>query len=506
MDSMTFRHLEELVVARTGLQVRDRDRDTFCGFVESRMKVLKLAHPEAYHQLLSSNGNGNSSEWEQLISVLANNESYFFRDSGQFSLLRYHILPELIRRNRRTCSLRLWSAGCSTGEEPYSLAILVDQLLPGRSHWDVAILGTDLDGAALQHARQGLYERWSFRATPPDIQRQYFHAHGARQEIDEQIRQMVTFRFGNLLSDPYPNKTMGICDMDLIVCRNVFIYFDRSAVADILRKLTNTLQESGYLLTGHAELHDQKLCGLQPKVFPESTILQRVQTTSPGTPSAASGQDQKVLPPSGTKTPPPSDHREKSHVVRPVDGTGLQQSSEPALPKLEARDKTETPQALELLSQAEAMVHAGSYRTAIERLTCLLERDADNHGALSLMAEAYANLGDHDAAAAWCRKAIEADSLGALPYYLLAHIAEEQGDLPQAKELLKKVVYLSPGLVMIYLELGALYERDQDLAKAQSMRDAATELLAVLPTDASVDPYGHVRAGELAQQLREGLP
>ncbi|MBI3921511.1 MAG: protein-glutamate O-methyltransferase CheR, partial [Armatimonadetes bacterium] len=235
---MTFRHLEELVVTRTGLQVRDRDREAFCGFVESRMKVLRLAHPEAYHQLLASDGNGNSSEWEQLVSALANNESYFFRDSGQFSLLKYHLLPELIAQNRQRGTLRLWSAGCSTGEEPYSLAILIDQLLPRKEdHWEVQILGTDIDGEALQRAREGVFGKWSFRAMPPDIQRNYFHPRRDVWEVDNRIRKMVTFRLGNLLSDPFPNRTLGICDMDLILCRNVFIYFDRGAVTEVVRKL-----------------------------------------------------------------------------------------------------------------------------------------------------------------------------------------------------------------------------------------------------------------------------
>ena len=113
--------------------------------IKMRMAQQQLPNPEAYYQLLAVDTAASRQEWEELVLPLTIGESYFFRDSGQFSLLRHHILPELIERNRSTRSLRIWSAGCSTGEEPYSLAILVHELLPSHDDWDIVILGTDVN-------------------------------------------------------------------------------------------------------------------------------------------------------------------------------------------------------------------------------------------------------------------------------------------------------------------------------------------------------------------------
>lgn len=201
-------------------------------------------------------------------------ETYFFRDHGQFDLLRQRLLPELIERRRKAKSLRLWSAGCSSGEEAYSLAMLVDMLLPAREGWDILIIGSDIDPTALTKARRGSYGKWSFRMVPPALQARYFRRTGDEWMLDENIRRMVTFRSIDLVDNPFPVGELR--DMDLILCRNVFIYFETKAVAVVSDKLAAALGEGGYLMTGHAELTGRRPRNMQSRLFPESVVYQRV--------------------------------------------------------------------------------------------------------------------------------------------------------------------------------------------------------------------------------------
>ena len=130
METSLLQRFTQLITAHIGLQIREAETDKVRHTIRSRMTEQQLINPEAYFQLLASDTAASRQEWEELVLPLTIGESYFFRDSGQFSLLRQRIIPELIERNSATRSLRIWSAGCSTGEEPYSLAILVHELLP----------------------------------------------------------------------------------------------------------------------------------------------------------------------------------------------------------------------------------------------------------------------------------------------------------------------------------------------------------------------------------------
>ncbi len=206
-------------------------------------------------------------------------ETYFFRDRGQSDLLRLRLLPELIGRRRAAKTLRLWSAGCASGEEAYSLAILVDMLLPERDGWDIFILGSDINATALAKARRGRYGQWSFRITPPELQQRYFRSSGDEWELDERIRRMVSFRAGDLVSEPCPGGELR--DMDLILCRNVFIYFGTDAVRAVADKLAAALSEGGYLMTGHTELMGHRVRNLQSRLFVEGVVYRRLAPLVP---------------------------------------------------------------------------------------------------------------------------------------------------------------------------------------------------------------------------------
>ncbi|MEW6492071.1 MAG: protein-glutamate O-methyltransferase CheR [Cyanobacteriota bacterium] len=265
-----------LISKHTGLEIRERDKNALSEKISLRMKALKLKLPENYYQLLNLSTQESYQEWKSLITLLTNIESYFFRDQEQFSLLRTHILPELIKRKQTDKILRICSAGCSSGEEPYSLAILLKELLPDLEQWNVMIFGIDINQEAIQKAKTGIYRPWSFRRVDGEIVQRYFQVVNNEYHLSSSIKQMVKFQTVNLAKDLFPQPNTELRELDLIICRNVFIYFESSAIANVLNKFHDSLHPLGYLVTGHSELYGQNLSQFQTKVFPESVVYQRI--------------------------------------------------------------------------------------------------------------------------------------------------------------------------------------------------------------------------------------
>jgi chemotaxis protein methyltransferase CheR len=202
METEALGNIKQQIEARTGLRVRDQDLEKLREIIVSRTKHHHLASPADYQRLLGNCALASDPEWQKLASLITIGESYFFRDKGQFAVLREQGLPELIAAREPQRTLKVWSAGCSSGEEPYSLAILVDELFPQAANWQVRILGTDIDGDAIDRARQGIYSPWSFRMCRDGLQRDYFTGRKDAWKIKEQIRSQVEFHSGNLLDLP----------------------------------------------------------------------------------------------------------------------------------------------------------------------------------------------------------------------------------------------------------------------------------------------------------------
>ena len=261
-----------------GLEIRSRDYGSLKEKIFSRMQGIGLIEPEDYYQLLASKNQESYREWLELAVLITNIESYFFRDKGQFNLLKSYILPEIIERQQQHKTIRICSAGCSSGEEIYSLAILLKELIPDLDTWNLMILGVDINQTALQKAKTGIYSPWSFRNIAAKTQQQYFDLKNNHYHINSKIKQMAKFENLNLVQDSFPSSHSSLKEMDLILCRNVFIYFDKQAVAKVMDKIYHALRPLGYLLTGHAELYGYNLNDFQTKVFQESLVYQRLES------------------------------------------------------------------------------------------------------------------------------------------------------------------------------------------------------------------------------------
>ncbi|ASF47987.1 CheR family methyltransferase [Methylovulum psychrotolerans] len=428
---------KQLLTHYTGLALSETDHDKAYKFLQSRLAELKTPDLAGYVQQLTANSLRADQEWQLVVQALTVPESFFLRDKGQMHILQQHILPELIQRNRHQRQLRIWSAGCSTGEEPYSLAMLVQKLLPDAHEWDVLILGSDINDKVLAKARAGLYSRWSLRDVGPEVLAYFQPAQQGLLALDPDLREKVTFRRVNLLQTPFPD--LEINKIDLILCRNVFIYFDQAAIAAVVEKFVQTLNPEGFLLTGHGELYQQPLYGLQTRLYLESVVYQRSAQSSSRSPAA--------LP----------------DLPRPA-----------AVPTLTAPDIAKA--RIAALDQA---YQAGDYAQVLAIAQTLLsqQNDFDAH---YWSAKAFASLGQYPAAEARLHAALALNKRSAACYYLLAHIREAQGDSQQATELLNKAIIADEQFIPAYLELAALYEYDEPL-KCQQMRGQALNLLQKLP-------------------------
>ncbi|MHB8844917.1 MAG: CheR family methyltransferase [Nitrospirota bacterium] len=186
-----------------------------------------------------------------LVDNLTTNETYFFREGAQLKAFSEEILPELRAKNAARKSLRIWSAGCSTGEEPYTIAILLLESGDWWRDWQVEIMGSDINQRVLHTARKGVYKKGSHRVTTPEMLARYFVEEGKGDyRIIDPVRRLVSFSYVNLL-DPF--KTSLIRDLDNIFCRNVIIYFDRDAKKKVIESFHEKLREGGHLLLGHSE-------------------------------------------------------------------------------------------------------------------------------------------------------------------------------------------------------------------------------------------------------------
>lgn len=199
------------------------------------------------------------------LEALTVRESHFFRSRAQFDALRAEVIPGLLAARHDARRLRVWSAGCATGEEPYSLAIVLERLLPQIDDWDVLVLATDISAAALETARRGVYRQWSFREVPEDIKQRYFTQRGDQFEVLRRIRDRVTFASLNLVADRHPSLLSNTVEMDLVLCRNVLIYFSEAVGARVVGRLCDALAEGGWLVLGPAEAGLASQVGLVPR-------------------------------------------------------------------------------------------------------------------------------------------------------------------------------------------------------------------------------------------------
>jgi chemotaxis protein methyltransferase CheR len=386
-----------------------------------------------------------------LASHLTIGETYFFREKKTFDVLAERVLPELVRsRRNREQRLRIWSAACCTGEEPYSLAILLHQIIPDLADWNVTILATDINERFLRKAAAGVYGEWSFRETPASFKERYFQrTPDGRYAILPEIKRQVTFTHLNLVEDAFPSLATDTNAMDVIFCRNVLMYFALPQIRKVIGNLHCALVEEGWLVVSPSEvsqaLFSKFACVNYPGVilYRKSDIKSRAEQP----PMAMPLSEMAAFAPPTPEAPVP--------WTPPI--PDALPPEEPAPAKTAATS----------YAAATLLFQQGCYAEAADTLLAsLLPRAAPEPEPFSLLARALANQGRLTEALEWCDRWVAADKLDASGHYLQAMVLQELGNNEQAHRSLQRAIYLRPDFVLAHFAMGNLAHRGGRLDEA----------------------------------------
>ena len=270
-----YRRLKDHLIALTGLAFyADRD-NLLTELIDERLSSLGLPDCSRYVEFLREGAEGLA-ETETIIAQLTIGENYFFRDEAQFAAIGNIVLPDILERNKASRQLRIWSAGCATGAEPYSLAILLELELADRiAGWQVGIYATDLNRGFLALAAEGKFREWALRSTSDEVKRKCFSNEGLIWTIDPRFKQWISFEHRNLIAGEFPTTSAAGKRFDLILCRNVMIYFAPEVSRRMVGQFHESLEDGGWLVVGASEYNLESYKAFRTISAPAARLYQK---------------------------------------------------------------------------------------------------------------------------------------------------------------------------------------------------------------------------------------
>ncbi len=348
-------------------------------------------------------------------------------------------------------------------------------MIPNPDSWSLSILATDINREALQKAREGVYGAWSFRGVDKRIQDIYFRQDSSRQFVlDDKIKRMVTFDHLNLVGDYYPSLVNNTNAMDVILCRNVTIYFAPEVTVQVVNRFHSCLVDGGWLIPGAAEPNMVFYGDFSPVYWPGAVMYRKVGASRADAPSVPA-----FLP------------ETNAHVPRTAPANFV--PAEPA-----GRPPDTYQQALELQD-------GGRFQEALAKLYAKLDEDPGFLPAYDTLARIYASQGNLAQAEVWCERAIKKDKLRPEPYYLLGLVYQQHGLLEMALDALKKTIYLDREFVLAHYDLAHVYLRQGDTRSARRPLQNVRQLLAGRPKDQPIPEGDGLVAGRLRELVETEL-
>jgi len=473
-----------LVAERLGLHFQNGRLDTLGEVLRRRMASAGCSSFPSYQQAVCSRA-GERRELRALAEELTVGETYFFRCAGHFRAFTDVALPDRMRARSHSRQLRILSAGCASGEEAYTLAILLRHELPDLASWEVTIRGIDVNAAALGKALRARYPAWSLRDTPADVQSKFFHPDGRDFQLDAAVQSAATFEERNLLEDD-PQLWQRDA-FDVVFCRNVIMYFTSEAARSVIARITRSLVPGGFLFLGHAETLRGISSDFHLRQSHETFYYQRrsAEESRSVDPFPQAFGDREPRPRFIPAAVQPSDswfdiiHRASSRIAILTDGKNGQNPTVTVTDSPPERARQSRPQpppwdpapALELLRMekfAEAMALLRSLPP---------ESQADPDTQL-LLAALLTNQGVLPEAERVCRYLLQLDELNASAHYLMALCREHVGDHVGAAEHDRAAIYLDESFAMPHLHLGLAAKRSGDGETARRELERALGLLA----------------------------
>jgi chemotaxis protein methyltransferase CheR len=455
----SLEQIGQLVAARTGLLIAHSPADLASATKRTLAKLNDCDLAE-----LTANLHAGQ-HWDELIDELTIGETYFFRNPEHFELVREHLLPSLKTERGSGHTFKLWSAGCASGEEAYSLAMMLAELgMLERAR----VLGTDISPAALAKARRARYREWSFRGLDEALAARYFHRDERDRIPSDEIRRAATFERLNLASEDYPSPGAGTSEVDLIFCRNVLIYFDAATIAHTERQLFAALAPNGWLVTGPSDPLLGQATRLEVVVTSRLVCYRKPHAAL----STARTPARPILPLTAAepatlvRARPPLVHYEHSLEPRPSEAA-------PALP--EPAGETDPDE--------HAAAVAAFARAAYDDVLASARREPGDARLAVLGVRAAFNQSGSDAAEQACVEALTHHGLSVELHYLHGVALFELRKLIAAAAAVRRVLYLDRSLCVAHFTLGAILEHAHDLAGARHAYALAHELAGARPPD-----------------------
>ena len=396
-----FPRLKAFVLESTGLTYyTDKDVD-LARRVTRRLSMVGAPDCASYLDILRDPLRGPS-ELDLLIEEVTIGETYFFRHPEHFDALRDQVFPNLIARNRATRRLRIWCAGCADGPEPYSLAILLKRDMARQlTGWEVTILGTDINRRCLARAREGKFEPWALRSTPEDLKRNCFRTEGRSWSLAPEYKEWVSFQYHNLVEHSFPSLVNNLCSFDLIVCRNVTIYFEPDLTQRVIRQFRDCLVPGAWLLVGPSEPNMTYFSSFVAVNAPGVTLYQK-----PASPPVADGAEAFNI--ASLQPQPPI-------LIAEVP---MRLASESVPPTL---------------ADVRRNADQGAWESAARYCEQLLKTDNLNSIVHFYQALVLEQMGRHDEAERALHRAIYLDRQSVLAHYYLGLFLQSRGDRRQAE-------------------------------------------------------------------------
>ncbi|MBG0791062.1 MAG: protein-glutamate O-methyltransferase CheR [Desulfovibrionaceae bacterium] len=268
-----FVNLRDFIYEECGIFIADNRKYLLENRLGNRLKKLNLKNFDEYYNLLRFDS-GRSVEFRKLFEVITTNETSFYRNPPQLEVFQNEVLPDALAKCKRAGKrLRIWSAGCSTGEEPYTISMIINEVLQSEvNSWDIRITANDLSERVLESARKAAYNDYTLRTTPPEIVKRYFTSGEGQNRVKPEIRKLVSFGQINLKDRVQVKR---IERSQIVFCRNVIIYFDDAMKKQVINAFYDNLLPGGYLIIGHSESLHNITRAFKPIRFPGSIIYQK---------------------------------------------------------------------------------------------------------------------------------------------------------------------------------------------------------------------------------------
>ncbi len=490
VDQDTKIRLSQNIAKVFGIHFHENQWSSLERYLKNIAKELNIAGDlETLSRFLSKNS-FSEAEFDALSKHLTVGETYFFRENVALQLFRKEILPKLIsERTGNDQHIRIWSAGCSSGEEPYTLAIILGEMIPDIKSWKIKILATDVNSDALRRAKAGTFSAWSFRETSDEMKRNYFTKNGKHFDISSRIRQMVTFEKLNLAKDEFPSETNSLQNFDVIFCRNVLMYFLPETAKEVARRFYLALNDNGWLVTSQVELNDDYFSPFARRMFEHGIFYQKskiesiqVRNNNDEINRTIKPAQKKVFTASKTKK---SQIEKKRITAAPIQKKVVAQAIAPAI-------TVNTMNAARLFADAR-YVDCAAW---CERY--LAANPFDKQIAL-LLIKSYANAGNLNEAKQWIERLLPVDGANAENMYLYATILMEQNDWAPAEKALVKTLYLNPEHPAANFNLANTMKRLGKIKPAMKYYANLLNLLDNLDDNEVVPELDGMTAGRLRQ-------